>query len=191
MLCPMADDVRWLELVYRVPRDPSRLRATVWRRLRALGAVYLHNAVAVLPASREGERALRLLRNEILEMGGSAQLLSAEALAGQPDIIRAYNDARDEEYVELIARCDDFHGELKSETARNHFTYAELEENDEDLSKLRGWLAKITARDTLGAPRRSDAEDALAAAAAALDTFANQVYTNEGVAENSVDNNES
>ena len=62
----------WLVLVYRVPREPSRLRATVWRRLRAMGAVYLQSAVAALPWSPETERAMRLLRNEILELGGSA-----------------------------------------------------------------------------------------------------------------------
>lgn len=184
----MAEELRWLQLVYRVPREPSRLRATVWRRLRALGAVYLHNAVAVLPASPDAERALRLLRNEILEMGGTAQLLSAAALAGESDIVAAYNAARDEEYVEVIARCGDFLTEIDTETARKHFTYAELEENDEDLTKLRGWLAKITARDVLGAARRDDTEQALAGAESALETFANRVYATEtGVAGNEGD----
>jgi hypothetical protein len=28
----------WLLLVYRIPSEPTRLRATVWRRLKALGA---------------------------------------------------------------------------------------------------------------------------------------------------------
>lgn len=179
----MAEELRWLQLVYRVPREPSRLRATVWRRLRSLGAVYLHNAVAVLPASPDTERALRLLRNEILEMGGTAQLLSAATLAGESDIVAAYNAARDEEYVEVIARCDDLLTELDTETAKEHFTYAELEENDEDLTKLRGWLAKITTRDVLGAARRDDAEGALADAESALEAFANRVYASEaGVA---------
>jgi hypothetical protein len=144
-----------------------------------------------VPAQRGGgaagltdaERALRLLRNEILEMGGTAQLLSAAALVGEADIIAAYNAARDEEYVEVIARCDDFLTEIDTETVKEHFTYAELEENDEDLTKLRGWLAKITTRDVLGAARRGDAEQALAEAEAALETFANRVYATEtGVA---------
>lgn len=44
--------------------------------------MYLNNAVAVLPASPRAERALRLLRKEILDLGGSAQLFCARALAG-------------------------------------------------------------------------------------------------------------
>ena len=71
----------WLMLVYRVPGEPTRLRATVWRRLKAAGAVYLANSVAVLPESAASERALRKLRAEIEGMGGTGQLLRAEALA--------------------------------------------------------------------------------------------------------------
>ncbi|MDT5362001.1 MAG: hypothetical protein QOC69_3763, partial [Mycobacterium sp.] len=52
----------WLLLVYRIPSDPTRLRAAVWRRLKSLGAVYLQNSAAALPASDSAERALRRLR---------------------------------------------------------------------------------------------------------------------------------
>ena len=37
----------------------------------------------------------------------------------------------------------------RTETAAEHFTYGELEENDEDLTKLRRWLAKIIERDVI------------------------------------------
>jgi DNA-binding transcriptional regulator PaaX len=49
----VADVVCWLMLIYRVPSEPSRLRTAVWRRLKALGAVYVANSVAVLPESPE------------------------------------------------------------------------------------------------------------------------------------------
>jgi hypothetical protein len=168
--------VSWLVLVYRVPSDPTRLRAAVWRRLKALGAVYLQNSVAALPAGAAGERALRGLRKEIQEMGGSAQLLSAEALAGHGDLVAVFNAARDEEYGEVIARCRDFLTEIENETAASHFTYAELEENDEDLTKLRTWFEKVAARDVLEAARRAEAERALEQAGAALEGFAERVY---------------
>lgn len=175
----MSDSARWLVLVYKVAREPSRLRATVWRRLKALGAVYLQGGVAALPVSAEAERALRLLRNEIIELGGTAQLIDGWALAGEVDLVEAFNAARDEEYTEIISRGRDFLTEIDTETAARHFTYAELEENDEDLTKLRGWLSKVTARDRLGASQRTAAEQAVAAAAAALDGFAAQVYATE------------
>ena len=77
---PAADG--WLLLVYRVPPEPSRLRAAVWRRLKTLGAIYLQNSAAALPVSVGAERALRKLRSEILDMGGTAVLLSCAVLAG-------------------------------------------------------------------------------------------------------------
>ncbi|WP_067893644.1 Chromate resistance protein ChrB [Nocardia vaccinii] len=175
----MADGIEWLLLVYRVPTEPTRHRAAVWRRLKALGAVYLQNSVAALPASTESERALRVLRNDIREMRGTAQLLRADALAGQEEIVAAVNAARDEEYAEVFSRCRDFLAEIAKETAAEKFTYAELEENDEDLTKLRAWFDKIRARDRLAAAGQAGAQKALDECATALEGFAERVYAAE------------
>ncbi|HVV88877.1 MAG TPA: Chromate resistance protein ChrB [Solirubrobacterales bacterium] len=175
----MADPDNWLLLIYRIPSEPSRLRAGVWRKLKALGAIYLQNSAAALPAGPGAERALRSLRREIQEMGGSAYLLAAGAVVGAADLTVAYNAARDEEYEEIEDRCRDFHAEIDEETAAEHFTYAELEENDEDLAKLRGWLDKVEARDVLGAGGRSSARKAIAGCEQALAGFAEQVYAAE------------
>lgn len=172
-------DPAWLLLVYRVPREPTRLRATVWRRLKALGAVYLQNSVAVLPDSAAHERALRSLRREIIDMQGTAQVMRCDVLSGASEVTATYNAARDEEYTEIIDKCRDFLAEIDKETAAEHFTYAELEENEEDLTKLRGWYDKVSARDVLAAARRGDAEAALGECVTALDGFANQVYLAE------------
>ncbi len=162
--------------MYRVPSEPSRVRATVWRRLKGCGAIYLRNSVATLPDSPAHERMLRSLRAEIGGLGGTAQLFRADALAGGQDVIAAYNAARDDEYEEIVDKCRDFLTEIDTETAAEHFTYGELEENDEDLTKLRRWLAKITERDVLGAGGAAAARAALDACAGALDTFAHRVY---------------
>ena len=175
----MADRVPCLILIYRVPGEPTRLRATVWRRLKAAGAVYLANSVAALSASPAAECALRGLRNAIGEMGGSAQLLRAEALTGQADVVAAFNAARDEEYMEIINRCRDFLAKIETDTAAGLFTYAELEENGEDLAKLGAWLEKACARDTFGAAQTAPAVSALAKCREALDGFADRVYGEE------------
>jgi hypothetical protein len=174
-----ADGTTWLVLIYRIPSEPTRLRAAVWRRLKGLGAVYLQNSVATLPAGPASERALRKLRREILEMGGTAQLLSSQALAGQPDILGVFQAARDDEYEEIIDKCQDFHGQLQKEYDAGHYTYAELEENEEDLVKLRNWLAKITERDVFGAPRRAATLEAIASCEQALEEYAARVYAEE------------
>ena len=72
-----------------------------------------------------------------------------------------------------------FRAEIDKEAAADKFTYAELEENDEDLTKLRGWFDKVRLRDSLGARRRAAAEEALQDCVAALDVFADQVYLAE------------
>ncbi|MCW2942968.1 MAG: ChrB protein, partial [Actinomycetia bacterium] len=46
---PDPPGVRWLVLVYKVPAEPTRLRAGVWRKIKGLGAIYLQNSVAALP----------------------------------------------------------------------------------------------------------------------------------------------
>ena len=174
-----AEGTTWLVLIYRIPSEPTRLRATVWRRLKGLGAVYLQNSVATLPAGSASERALRKLRREILDRGGTAQLLASQALAGQQDILAVFQAARDDEYEEIIDKCQDFHGQLQKEYDAGHYSYAELEENEEDLVKLRNWLAKITERDVFGAPKRAATHEALASCEQALEEYAARVYAEE------------
>ena len=54
----------------------------MWRALKALGAIYVQNAVAAVPEYPTAERALRALRAEIAQMdGATAQLLCADTLA--------------------------------------------------------------------------------------------------------------
>jgi hypothetical protein len=177
---PQDDKVRWLVLIYKIPAEPTRLRAGVWRKIKGLGAIYLQNSVAALPAGTSGERALRLLRNEILEMGGTASLLESAVLGGGPEIEDAFNAARDDEYEEIVDRCQDFLGQIDKEYRAAHFTYAELEENDEDLAKLRNWFAKVEARDVLSASGKASAVAALERCSQVLDEYAARVYAEEG-----------
>jgi hypothetical protein len=170
---------RWLLLVYRVPSDPSRLRATVWRRIKSLGAIYLQSSAAALPASVAAERALRKLRSEILDMSGSAVLLSCQVLAGEADVQAAFQAARDDEYEEIVDKCADFIAGLEKEYAARHFSYAELEENEVDLVKLRTWLQRVRDRDVFGASGLAAAVSSLAECEEKLEAYAARVYAEE------------
>jgi DNA-binding transcriptional regulator PaaX len=172
-------DGAWLLLVYRVPSEPTRLRAAVWRRLKSLGAIYLQNSAAALPASAQAERALRRLRREILEMAGTAALLSCHVLAGEQDIMAAFQAARDDEYEEIVDKCHDFLEQVRKEYAADHFTFAELEENEVDLVKLRNWLARVRERDVFGASGLQAAEQGIAACEWSLEEYAARVYAEE------------
>jgi hypothetical protein len=169
----------WLLLIYRVPPEPTRLRSTVWRRIKSLGAIYLQNSVAALPAGPGTERALRKLRREILDMGGTALLLESTVLAGEQEVRGAFQAARNDEYEEIVDRCQDFLRQVQKEYTGNHFTYAELEENEVDLVKLRNWLAKVADRDAFGADGRDSAERALAECEQSLEAYAARVFAEE------------
>src|SRR5690348_6345269 len=151
----------WLLLIYRVPPEPTRLRSTVWRRIKSLGAIYLQNSVAALPASAANERSLRKLRREIVDMSGTAVLLSAGVLVGESEVRASFQTARNDEYEEIVDKCQDFLAQVQKEYDENHFTYAELEENEVDLVKLKNWFAKITERDVFGASGRAACEQSL------------------------------
>jgi DNA-binding transcriptional regulator PaaX len=145
----------WLLLIYRVPSEPSRLRSAVWRRLKSLGAVYLQNSAAALPASVGGERALRKLRSEILAMQGT------------------------DEYEEIVDRCTDFLAQVEKEHVARHYTFAELEENEVDLDKLQKWFARVRQRDVFGVAGRLTAEKALATCKDVLEGYAAKVFAEE------------
>lgn len=170
----------WLLLVYRVPSEPTRLRAAVWRRLKSLGAVYLQNSAAVLPAGEPAERALRRLRHEIIEMQGTAILLSCTPVVGGQDVAALFEAARDAEYEEILDKCIDFHAGLEKEYAAAHYSFGELEENEVELAKLRNWCAKVQERDVFGAPKRQPALDALDGCEKALEAYAARVYLEDG-----------
>jgi DNA-binding transcriptional regulator PaaX len=174
-----APPLSWLLLIYRIPSEPTRLRAAVWRRLKGLGAVYLQNSVAALPADTSSERALRKLRHEILEMSGSAVLMSSSALMGEAEVLAAFQAARDDEYEEIVDKCQDFLAGIDKEFAAGHFSFAELEENEVDHQKLVNWIAKVVARDRFAAPGRAAAEESLGRCSDALERYAARVYAEQ------------
>ena len=169
----------WLLLIYRVPPEPTRLRSTVWRRIKSLGAIYLQNSVAALPVSTANERALRKLRREITDLSGTAMLMSCSVLAGESEVRASFQPARNDEYEEIVDKCEDFLRQVQKEYDENHFTYAELEENEVDLVKLRNWFAKIIDRDVFGASGRAACEQFLDRCEQSLEAYAARVYAEE------------
>jgi hypothetical protein len=166
----------WFVLVYKLPSEPTRYRASVWRKLRAAGAFYLQKGVAALPADPGSERVMRGVVQEVRESEGSAYLVHGPLVGDDAALVAAFNAARDEEYREVLERCRDFHVELEKEREAGKFTFAELEENEEDLAKLEAWLGKISERDRFGAPLAAEAERAISGCREDLDAFAASVY---------------
>lgn len=173
----------WLLLTYKVPSQSSRARVAVWRDLKRLGALYLQQAVCVLPDLPDVVSALDAVRRRISDLEGtsfSATLTGLSAADGAHviDGFRA-NSAR--EYAEIIEECETkFFKEIEFERFRKNFTYEETEEIGQDLDKLHRWLGKIIARDWLAAPGRTEAEAKVAECGRMLEEFENEVFQKSG-----------
>jgi hypothetical protein len=94
----------WVLLVYKVPREPSSNRAYVWRKLKRLGALLVHDAVWVLPATPWTQEQMQWLAVEILELGGDAHVwVSHELLMGQEEaLIQQFQQRVDTVYQEIL-----------------------------------------------------------------------------------------
>ena len=168
----------WLLLTYKVPPEPATKRVALWRRLKSMGAIYLQNGVCLLPKADDHARRLKMIENDVAEMGGESVLLETLALdrAQEEKVIARFRADRDEQYREFLGRCADFEKEIAKEIAINKFTYAELEEEDTDLKKLQGWLEKIRKLDFYGATLAEEAAARLQACEALLDSYAQRVF---------------
>jgi DNA-binding transcriptional regulator PaaX len=168
----------WLLFTYKVPPEPARKRVALWRRLKSMGAVYLQNGVCLLPKIGDHARRLKVLQNDVAEMGGESVILETAALdrPQKEKVVARFMADRDEEYREFISKCADFEAEIATETAAGHFSYAEIEENDVDLKKLQAWLAKILKLDFYGATLAVEAEKRLRDCEALLETYAQRVF---------------
>jgi DNA-binding transcriptional regulator PaaX len=118
----------WVLLVYKIPREPTASRAQVWRKLKRLGALLLHDAVWVLPATPWTREQFQWLAVEIGELEGEAYLWESHLLLnGQADALVQQFQARVESaYREILH---------------------ELEQEDADLVALSRTYQQVRAQD--------------------------------------------
>lgn len=169
----------WLLLCYRVPSQPTRIRATIWRRVRSLGAIYLQHGVVAIPATRDSERALRLLHHLIEEEQGTSVLVDASVIAGERSLRAAYDGVRDEEFHALAERVRALADQIEHDLDGGRRSYSVLAGHDRRLGELRRAFASIEANDWFGAAACSEAARALERTEDALSRLADAVYAAE------------
>lgn len=98
----------WVLLLYTLPREPSAPRVAVWRKLKKLSAVLLHDAVWVLPAQPALLEHFRWLAAEIRESAGHALVwVAQQGLPGQDDALVAQFQAQaDAGYQAILSAMD-------------------------------------------------------------------------------------
>ena len=132
---------RWTLLIHQLPAKPAYLRVKIWRRLQALGAVAVKNAVHALPASEHAQEDFEWLLKEIQASGGEAVICEAQFIDGltDGDVRELFNGDRDADYAEIAdeARA------LAARLAQTPLT--------ESRADLKGQFARLKARFTQNA----------------------------------------
>jgi len=169
--------MKWLFFSYSLPAEPSKARVYVWRQVKKLGAVNYQSSW-VLPYSQDHIAELKKLVADITEYDGESLLIEGKTLdKNQEELIaKVFRESRDEEYRELIDKCEDYFKELAYEIERKNFIFAEVEENDEELEKLKQWLKKIEKRVVEGVTLRKTALEKIKECEKRFDEFAKIVF---------------
>lgn len=148
----------WVMLCYRIPREPSTPRITVWRKLKRLGVAQLVDGLVALPADARTQEQLEWIAEEIIEAGGEAAIWLAQpaSAAQERDLAGRMADARAEEYAAIIAEA------------------AGVEPGGRDArrtgERLRAELRRIGRRDYFPPPERDAAHAAVQELLTSLDT---------------------
>ncbi len=176
--------MRWLLLIYSVPAEPSRKRATIWREVKKSGAIYLRDGVCALPQRAETLAALSLIAAKVDELGGLATLARSAELddARTAWLLNTAGEARVAEYEDIRNEITAFLAHIRREQEHRDFSFTELEELDQDLTKLRRWSIQIASREFSASPAATAVSELLAQCEAELGTFLEEAYRQEEAA---------
>lgn len=149
---------QWVLLIYRLPREPSTPRTTLWRKLRRLGAVQILDGLAGLPLDSRNQEQLEWLADEVIEAGGEASIWIGEpaAAAQEQELVSRLTRAVVTEYQAVIA---------EAKTA----ALAEGSGRRRTLARLRRELRRIAQRDYFPPPEQLEAREAVEAMATSME----------------------
>ena len=152
----------WLLCSYRLPRQPSRLRLAVWRRLRRIGALMLHDGLWTLPADTKTREDFEWLAEEIEERGGTVLLWESRSLDSAQDAVLAerFRAEAEERYTGLAEAAE----QLSRVARRPGLRTRSVEQAMQRLRALERAIRLDRRRDYFRAPGRAAAEKAIRAA---------------------------
>jgi hypothetical protein len=137
-------------LVYRLPREPSTPRITLWRKLRRLGVALVVDGVVALPLDSRNREQLEWLADEVVEAGGEATIWIAQpsTAAHERALAASMSERIAGEYRSIIADAD-------------RALAAGAAERRRTLARLRRELRRIASRDYFPPAERDQARAAL------------------------------
>ena len=140
----------WVILAYRLPREPSTPRISVWRKLKTLGVAQLLDGLAALPLTPRSREQLEWLADEVLEAGGESSIWIAQAatVAQERDLVEGMAEAIAQEYRSLADRAEG--AETGQPDGRRR-----------SLGRFRRQMHRIRQRDYFPPPEREAAVEAI------------------------------
>jgi hypothetical protein len=154
----VAGHVAWVLLAYRVPREPSTPRITVWRKLKRLGVAQVVDGLVALPMDARTKEQLEWIGNDIVEAGGEATIWTARLTSARQerDLAARMAGAVAAEYRAVVAAAGAAFGEPAWVRRRT-------------LARLRRELRRIAQRDYFPPSERDAARAAVDALAEAIE----------------------
>jgi hypothetical protein len=149
-----AEPGQWVLLCYRLPREPSTPRITVWRNLKRLGVGQLSDGLVTLPADARTREQLDWVAEQVIEFGGEASIWLARpaTVAQERQVAAAMAAARAQEYEAVIAEA-------------TQATDLEERARQRIASRLNAELRRIERRDFFPPGERKQAQTAVNALA--------------------------
>ena len=155
----------WTMLVYKLPPQPTRLRIQVWRKLQALGAVYVQDGLAVIPSRDDLDENMSYISQAIEEMDGTSFLVKSSGFSTKDDqrIVERFQKAADSRLSEIIERLQALLMELEDALPPAQ------ERIEEALKKERAAYLRARRLNYFGSALETEVDQSLAAIRRALD----------------------
>lgn len=67
----------WLTLNFTLPKEPSRIRVSIWRKLKKCGSVNIGQSIWLLPVSEENISIFKAISKEIFQHKGIAYVMKS------------------------------------------------------------------------------------------------------------------
>ncbi|WP_328966406.1 Chromate resistance protein ChrB [Streptomyces sp. NBC_00239] len=147
---PDPEQRQWVLMSYRLPREPSTPRITVWRKLKRLGVAQISDGLVALPDDARTREQLEWIAEEVTDSAGAATVWIAHPVAAgdEHQLIDTMTQARAAEYEQV---------RTEAEAARA----GDDAERRRALTRLRAELRRIQRRDYFPSPDRDTAEQAV------------------------------